>query len=470
MAETLNLRNIMHQQTPLLGDENTPLHLLEGRGSGYESATPSHSVAATPNPLATPFRGTGGVEFGATPRSDAGSAMSGTTPLRTPMRDNLSINTLDPGMTPVGDTPAQARRRAKDALRRGFSSLPKAENNFDFVLPDGEDVEEEAENVPLSEEDQAEKDARDKRLAEEEAAKALARRSSAVKQGLPRPVDVDVEALLRGLMLVSVPSGDADRDTAQRLVDVEFARLVEHDSIAHPLPGTSRSGASTSAYVAPDDDSVATARSLVHSELASSLGFPGANEDAVKRSILAHSDEHGLAPLGESIGWAKTRASLAFSAETASWVDADALSPADRIAGYAALIRQDKDTMIDEATKAGKTEKKLNKLLGGYQAVNAKIQKRISDAFEDLQRTEREIEAFARLRQHEGAATPRRIEGLELEVGKLQSRERDLQMRYAELEQERNERRARLDAQEEERLIAEAEAALDAQEAAAAAA
>ena len=467
MAETLNLRNIMHQQTPLLGDENTPLHILEGRGTGYEGATPNHSVAATPNPLATPFRGTGGIDFGATPRSEAGSVASAT-PLRTPMRDNLSINSLDPGMTPIGDTPAQARRRAKDALRRGFASLPKAENNFDFVLPETNE-EEEVEDVPLSEEDQAEKDARDKRATEEEAAKALARRSSAVKQGLPRPVDVDVTALLEELMLVSAPTGDADRDAALRLVDVEFARLVEHDSIAYPLPGTSRSGGASSSYVGPDDDSVATARALVHAELATSLGFPGANEEAVKRTILAHSDEHGLMALGASVSWAKTRESLVFHADSASWVDPAAISPADRIAGYAALISQDKSAMVDEATKAGKTEKKLNKLLGGYQAVNAKLQQRIADAFEQLQKTEREIEAFARLRQQESAATPRRIEGLEIEVSKLQARERDLQMRYQELEEERAERKARLDAQEEERLIAEAEAALDAQEAAMAA-
>lgn len=462
MSETLNLRNLMHQQTPLLGDENTPLHVLEGRGSGYESATPQHLVSSTPNPLATPFRGANGLEFGATPRSDAGSSMSAT-PLRTPMRDSLSLNSNDPGMTPIGDTPAQARRRAKDSLRRGFASLPKAQNNFELAGPEEEEEEEEV--VPLSEEDQAEKDARDKRLAEEEIANALARRSTAVKQGLPRPVDVDVESLLQELMIHSAPSGDATLDTAKRLVDIEFARLIEHDSIAYPLPGTSRSGVSTSTYAPPDDDSLSTARSLVHSELATSLGFPGANEDAVKRSLLAHADESGLAAL-DSVSWAKTREALAYSASTASWVDVASLSPADQIAGYAALIAQDKQAMIDEATKAGKTEKRLNKVLGGYQAVNGKLQQRIHDAFEQLQTTEREIEAFARLRAQEAAATPRRIEGLEIEVNMLLARERDLQMRYQELEEERNERRARIDQREEDRLVAEAEAALDAQEAA----
>ena len=55
MMEARNLRNMTISQTPLLGEENTPLHTSENGGTGFESATPRHQVAFTPNPLATPM-------------------------------------------------------------------------------------------------------------------------------------------------------------------------------------------------------------------------------------------------------------------------------------------------------------------------------------------------------------------------------------------------------------------------------
>lgn len=464
MAEARNLRNMIQTQTPLLGDENTPLHMVNG-GTGFEGATPVHAVSATPNPLATPFRGTGGVEFGATPRSEAGFSTA-STPLRTPMRDSLSINPADGGMTPAGETAAQARRRAKEALRRGFAGLPQAQNDFSIELPE-EEPEPEAEPI-LSEEDAAERDARRQRLEEEEAKKALARRSLAVQKGLPRPTHVDLDRLLNELSLASTPSGDTTADQAQRLVDFEFAQLLEHDSIAHPLPGTSRSGAASSSYLPPDDDSLATARSLVHIELATALGFPGANEEQVKRGIVAFTADADADALS-SISWAKQREELAYSASTSSWVERDSLSTSERIAGYEALLAADRESMVVEATKASKVEKKLQKTLGGYLNVNGKITKRITDAYEEIQKTERELEAFTKLHEAERGAVPGRIEGLQREVDKLLARERDLQMRYQELAEERAIRTERIETAEraeEERLVREAEAALDAQEAA----
>jgi pre-mRNA-splicing factor CDC5/CEF1 len=58
LTEALNLRNMTVTQTPLLGEENTPLHVAPGggdAGTGFEGATPRHQYAFTPNPLATPF-------------------------------------------------------------------------------------------------------------------------------------------------------------------------------------------------------------------------------------------------------------------------------------------------------------------------------------------------------------------------------------------------------------------------------
>ncbi|TFY64444.1 hypothetical protein EVJ58_g2617 [Rhodofomes roseus] len=59
MSEARNLRNMMAAQTPLLGDENTPIHTDPTGGTGFEGATPRHQVAFTPNPLATPIHAGG---------------------------------------------------------------------------------------------------------------------------------------------------------------------------------------------------------------------------------------------------------------------------------------------------------------------------------------------------------------------------------------------------------------------------
>ena len=113
--------------------------------------------------------------------------------------------------------------------------------------------------------------------------------------------------------------------------------------------------------------------------------------------------------------------------------------------------------MAKEAQKAAKLEKKLNVTLGGYQARSKGLAKRVVDGFDELQRGRIEYESFAHLLANEAAAGPVRVAALKEEVEKLESRERMLQGRYAELELERRAAEARI-AGLEDRLMAEAEA------------
>ena len=98
MNEARNLRNMTMQQTPLLGDENTPLRSSSDSGTGFESATPRHQIPVTPNPLATP--------------RDVNIPAG--TPLRTPMRDSLNINAND-GRSRADDTPGNEKYVANQA-------------------------------------------------------------------------------------------------------------------------------------------------------------------------------------------------------------------------------------------------------------------------------------------------------------------------------------------------------------------
>lgn len=449
MAEARNLRNMSMVQTPLLGDENTPLHVGPSGGTGFEGATPHHQVTFTPNPLATPLH-SGVSDVSATPRMD-GKAVSAT-PLRTPMRDNLSINPSD-GYSVVGDTPREQRLRqdsAKRVLKAGFMSLPKPENNFELEIPEDEEEDDvRANGFAVSEEDAAERDARIRRVREEEQKKVLARRSQAVQQGLPRPANVDAEMLLQHLSI----NDELASDEAQRLVDAELAQLLQHDSIAHSVPGTSRPGGARSTYIMPADDDLANAKSLIQAELAASLGFPNANEEHIRQGLeaLSRSEE-----VDDTASWAHIRQHLAFDVDTKTWTEPNQLTPAQRVAGYTSLLDDSRDLMTKEANKAAKSEKKLGVTLHGYQVRSQALTKRITDAFDQLQKTQVELESFSRLRVNESAGGPRRVLGLKEEVVKLERREKSLQERYAELDSERRESESRVMALEE-RVMAEAE-------------
>lgn len=452
--EAINLRNMSMVQTPLLGDENTPLHVGPGGGTGFESATPQHNVAFTPNPLATPLRQNGS-DISATPRSGISA-----TPLRTPMRDSLSIN--PEGFAAIGNTPRDQRLRdnsAKRALKAGFMSLPKPENNFELLVPEDEDDEgQTATGSGLSVEDAAERDARARRIREAEEQAALARRSQAVQLGLPRPANVDVEGLLQRLNI-----GEEDEDPelirAQQLVNEELAQLMLHDAIAHPLPGTSLPGLTVSAYEMPDDEDVVAAKSAIQLELASAVGFPNANPQQVRDGLLALSKADNV---DDSKSWASVRQQLVYNIGSKSWVDPQQLSLSERIEGYSAILDESRDLMAKDANKATKVEKKLGVTLGGYLARSQALVKRIAESFDELHKTQTEYNSFSRLRINESAVGPRRVDSLKEEVGKLEKRERLLQERYAELDAERRESQSRIAALEE-KVMADAEAYNEAQ-------
>lgn len=438
MTEARNLRNMTAQQTPLLGDENTPLHPIPGSGSGFEGATPRREVASTPNPLATPMRQRDAL---ATPRSEAGTAFTSATPMRTPMRDSLSIN--QDGESAYGETPRESMQRqkaAQRALRAGFANLPKPENNYELGEPD-EDEEEEAAPI-LSEEDAAERDARLKAEREEQERLEYARRSAVVKAGLPRPANVDTKTIFRDLSMATADDVTDDLAAAFELVHFEVARLMKHDSIAHPLPGTSTPGGTPSDYVQPADDAVAAAKAAIHAELAEAMELPGASETHIRAAIAAAALEDDAA---FDASWAKQRPSLIYSPSARGWIERDQATPAERIESLTALIEADRERLVAEATKASKAEKKLVKQLGGYQMLNGKAKKAIVDAMEELQGVKRDIDTFTMLRVFEEAGAPARIEVKREEVARLERRERDLQARYADLNDRRRELAARVE-------------------------
>ncbi|KAJ9126163.1 hypothetical protein QFC24_002436 [Naganishia onofrii] len=468
MAEARNLRNMTVQQTPLLGDENTPMRGPMADGTGFEGATPRHQVSATPNPLATPFRRDGVAGSEATPGT-AASAYS-ETPLRTPMRDDLSINRDDDDdrSTAYGATPRDVRLREqqhKRSLRAGFASLPAPENNFEFDEPEedvGDDDDGGEGQAQLREEDAAERDARLKAAREEAERKALARRSAVVKLDLPRPVRVNLQRLVDDLEATSKAlRATAEMSEIDQMVDYELAQLMLHDAISHPLPGSNIPSGTASQYEVPEDEYVDAARAEIHKELAANLALPGASEAQLKQAIVATAREDETFMTS---GWSIEKAGLVYSAEKEAWADAANVPHDDKEAGMAHRLHLMREKMISESAKAIKAEKRLAKQLGGYQMLNGKLKERITSAAEALRQQKREYDSFTMLKIQEEASAPVRLEHKREEVETLERRERDLQSHYAELADRRRELLARVEQLEEDKVIADAQDALDAEQ------
>lgn len=453
MAEARNIRTLSMQQTPLLGEENTPLREIVGRAAGPEGSTPRSSIVATPNPLATPFRG-GASEMG-TPRSE----ISSSTPLRTPMRDSLNIN--GDFISNVGDTPRLERMRLSDLksqLQQGFRSLPAAKNEFELVLPEDEQLDDEV-SVAMRIEDATAREAKLKAIRELEETKALARRSQAIKRGLPRPVEFDAALYLRNLALAKdEPSTDPARAEMERLVAIEMVRLLEHDSIVYPVAGGKRAGGGTSTLEQLDDDALAAARLAVHSEIAQAVGLPGASEAQLKRAVMMDTEEF------ERV-WRPTYDARAYHAPSRTYVDASTLDDAETIAGYSALIELNRERMTKVSSRAAKAEKKLGMTLGGYQARSKTLAAKLSESYEELSRTRIELHSFDRLATNEQGAVIRRMESLRDEVDKLERKHREGQGRFRELDDARQQLISRVEALELEEAESINEAALAAMEA-----
>lgn len=450
MAEARNIRTLSMQQTPLLGEENTPLHELVGRGSGFEGATPRGAVAPTPNPLATPFRSSES-DGSATPASSIISGRPGATPLRTPMRDSLQIND---DMSSVGGTPLRSLRDTKSQLKQAFAALPKAKNDFELVLPEeDDDLANDEISVAMRIEDATEREEKLSAIHAAEEAKRLARRSQVVKLGLPRPVEFDSASFLNAALddIEQDKSMDPLRAQAEKLVTLEMARLVEHDSITYPVAGSRRAGGGRSTLEPVDDDEIVQARQAVHSEIAQAVGLPGATPAQLKRVVA-------LDPEAFDAIWRPAYSSLAYDASSKSYVDKSTLTDAAQIAGLAALLDLNREQMSTESAKASKVEGKLKKVLGGYQARSTTLGTKLAEASEELARTRIELESFARLATNEEGALVRRMESLKDEVEKLERKERDGQSRFRELA----EIKARLAQEIEEMEMEEAEKINDA--------
>ena len=261
--EGRNLPKLTIAHSPLLGDENTPLHTSS---DNFDSATTSHQITFTSNPLVTSWR-------------QGSLSLSGSVSA-TPLRDSLSINPADHLRNQQLHTIS-----GKWILKAGFMNLPRPGNNFELLVPDDDPGE--GPIVSLSEQDVSDRDEKLKRAQHEEELRVLNRRSQSVQLGLPRPINVDMRAIMQNRCLDFEP----DLAHAQELVYAELVKLVHHDSLEYPLPEIMKTGASEFFYDLPDDDTLKAAKIAIRTGLATFVGFPSTNANQLREGLLQNPEQ-----------------------------------------------------------------------------------------------------------------------------------------------------------------------------------
>ncbi|CAH7674955.1 pre-mRNA splicing factor component-domain-containing protein [Phakopsora pachyrhizi] len=413
MAEARNLRNMTMAQTPLLGEANTPLHELVGRGTGFDGATPVRSVTSTPNPLATPKIHDASRDPSATP--DVKDSGPGGTPMRTPVRrNNLNINSGESGSM-MGDTPRENQANVKQQLRQGFMSLPKPKNDYELVLPEEQErIAEFVDEATSMIEDASDRAAKIKELQSVEEKKALARRSQAIQRGLPRPVELNDKRLLE-----SLSQHDGTINESEREIYEEMKLLLLHDATVFPLVGGKFPGQARSELALVDDEDMARAKAMVHDEISTRTGFPGATLEQVMRIAILSDDELF------SKTWEQCSSEYAFDSCEVSWVQA-------------LNLNEGRTRMIKAANGCNKAEKRLSKLMGGYEARSKSLTEKLLNNISDLERCQIELLSFERLETNEDGAAKRRYEKLQEEVRTLTRHGRENQDIYKELTEEKS--------------------------------
>jgi pre-mRNA-splicing factor CDC5/CEF1 len=115
---------------------------------------------------------------------------------------------------------------------------------------------------------------------------------------------------------------------------------------------------------------------------------------------------------------------------------ANLASKKDRIESAEKKLEQNRKHMAREAKRCGKMEKKLKILTGGYQARAQALIKELQDTFEQIEQNHLALSTFKFLANQENLAIPKRLESLTEDVMRQMERERSLQQRYGQLQEE----------------------------------
>ena len=420
---------------------------LTGGDSGYMEAlgdfsgvTPKHVPTPTPNAIASGLTpapsgaGGRGAAGGAsargfvpgTPAGSVAGSIAGSTFSTTSSRDAFGINEGG-GMVDLSGLPQSARKRLererRAAVAAQLSMLPAPVNEYKIVMPSVETGEEgeEGEAEPMEEDAM---DAVEREAAAHAAARAaeLAKRSTALQRGLPRPLIVNrqltatagplTSALMSGGAGCSSEPGATSWAEAEAMMTEEMVRMLEADATAFPPPGAPEGGKKRKPLKPLPPELLESAKAMLAAEL-EAIGGPSAEEFAA--------------------AWEAADAKLAYIPSLQTYAALDSVSAADRLEAYSQQLQLLRNHMAKDQKKATKIEKKLEVTLGGYRKRAKAAAAEMEQQHDAIAEKKLQLNCFERLAQGEALARPQRLGELEGHVTAQAEREKVLQARYAEL-------------------------------------
>lgn len=335
------------------------------------------------------------------------------------MRDELGVNDDDSGAM-FGQSERARKRHQKSQLSMGLNALPEPQYQYEIEVPevkgDG------GSKTSTLEEDAADVDARE-RAAKQAALEAeLARRSAAVRRGLPRPNAVDPS-------LAKAQADDSEQGIADGLVQAEMCRLLTHDAAKYPYRHAGQKGKKkekkrkrTGDLEKFEDEELAQARALIASELKLVVADKGGDVD----------------PSAFAKSWEETFPTVAYLPARSSYGILATASANERLAS----LQHEYETLRDHASRhherAKKIEEKLRVKTKGYEARSKALLDGISSSYETLDRKNMDLMCFNALAETEAKALPQRVNDQYGLLKKEQARNAELQVEYTSLVKERD--------------------------------
>ncbi|KAI1294832.1 Cell division cycle 5-like protein [Halotydeus destructor] len=436
LMEAQNLIALTNVDTPLKGGMNTPLHEIEG-APGMTPSTSRALVSATPNTLiSTPFRTPVGEQQAPSSQRSSASGVGGFSPssqgsvrseyAATPgssLRDKLTIN---PENMLTFESELEAKmhhKETKDQLKRALTSLPAPKNEYEIVVNDDTEKEEEGANEPiLSAEDQADLDAK---LAAEEVARLEAefrRQSQSVQRNLPRPVDVNLNIL----KTESESSPLTELQRAEEIIKQEMIAMLHYDALKNPT-----------------NQQLVKNKSKVHKEFLEKNPYDEISEEDMEEAKRLLEEEIKAVSQGMAHGdlscetfetvWNECLSQVLYVPSQNRYTRANYASKKDKVDALEKRLEQNRNHMTKEAKKAIKFEKKFQLLLTGYSKRASSLTGELVKNIDTIEQARLELDTFKKLQQHETGAITKRINSSSEDVRRQLEREKGLQARYDEL-------------------------------------
>ncbi|XP_003741284.1 cell division cycle 5-like protein [Galendromus occidentalis] len=411
LMEAQNLMALQNTETPLKGGVNTPLHENQLAITGAQ-------VKATPNQILTPYNG------GATPRTVESARNLGETPLH----DKLNINRDAMGSELVVADPQSA-----------LSKLPAPKNNYEIVVPEEDEVVEapRVSDGALGVVDQEELDLMKEKERQAKIEKEWKSESMPIQRFLPRPYEVNVQ-----IMRPPPQSTDdqlTDLQRAEELIKQEMLVMMHRDFLRHPP------ARSVTASTKKKDPAVEQTRCSVYLEKHPYVHVTETEMKDAKRQlaqemeVVAKGMGHG--PISDEVFaqvWSECLSQVLYLPSQNRYTRANLCTKKDRIESCEKRLETNRNHMAREAKKAGKLEKKLRVLLGGYHSRSQALEKRIQELQDQQEQASIEKDTFEALAAQEAGASSRRLENLREDVQRQKEREAELQEKYRALVEKQN--------------------------------